>query len=72
MDSILDWSLAKCFSVVTIFGSEGTDGMVIYRLGSFPLLQLFLQLGDMLILDCFLQVLWLHTCDLYPNPSLFV
>ena len=29
MDSTLNWSLAKCFSVVTIFGSEGTGGMVI-------------------------------------------
>lgn len=40
-----------------------------YRLGCF---QLFLQLGDMFITDCFLQVLWSHTCDLYPNPSLLV
>jgi len=40
------------------------------RLGCFLLLQLFLQLGDMFTSDCFL--LWSHTCDLYPNPSLLV
>ena len=42
------------------------------RLGCFLLLQLFLQLGDMFTSDCFLQVLWSHTCDLYPNLSLLV
>ena len=44
------------------------------RLGCFLLLQLFLQLGDMFISDCFLLVvvIWSHTCDLYPNPSLLV
>ena len=43
------------------------------RLGCFLLLQLFLNLGDMFISDCFfLQILWSHTCDLYPNPSLLV
>ena len=56
-----------------------SGGSAIWSLGSFLLLQLFFQLGDMFISDCFLQVLWTHTsililhflCEhLYPGTQL--
>ena len=69
--------MAKWFSVVVIWlRGDWWNG---YRLGSFLLLQLFLQLGDMFISECFLQVLWSHTsililhflCEhLYPGTQL--
>ena len=67
--STLDW---KWFSVTAIFGSGGlgTGGMVIdWDVSSCSSNWVIIYVHYELF---FLQVLWSHTCDLYPNPSLLL